>query len=147
MKILASRFELHQHIISLFESNNDSSEALKYFEFVGQNILWQNILNLMESGIPEEFLKLLLRSPKEKDIIVSASDILEENGKLIFLSEFILSNENENFINEPQIIAIKLKILANLKDERFLELIKDPKLVSLSWVYKFFLIILLDVLY
>lgn len=129
MKILAANYNLHSEIVSKFESKNDLEESRKYFEIVGQEVLWSNLCSFIKNEISENFLKSLLESPKDLNQIVQVGIDLEKDDKLNLISNVVLS-EDECFNNEPRIISLKLKLLSESDSEGFLQLMKELEIVN-----------------
>lgn len=115
---------MHADILSEFEAKDDLDEAKKYFEISGQNVLWSNLCNIITSGISEKFIMDLLECPKDSNTIVQVGKELEKMNKLNIIS-YVLLSENNCFEKEADIISIKLKLLAELDDDRYLQLINE----------------------
>lgn len=113
--------------MAVFESHNDVDEAKKYFELVGQDVLWHNLHVFVEHEISESFLKALLKCPDNHSTIISTASDFEKQDKLSMISDIVLADDC--FPNEDEIIVLKLKLLAESSDELFLKAISSPKMV------------------
>ena len=91
--------------------------------------LWSNLCSIITSGISEIFIKALLECPKDSKAIAEVGRKLEKMNKLSIISNVLLSENNNCFANEPDIISFKLKLLAESDDDRFLLLISELKSV------------------
>ena len=124
MKKLAAKYNLHGEILSKFESEDDIKEAKYYLEIVGQDVLWSHLIILIKDNISEKFIKALLECPKESKQIVQVGTELEKSDKLDIISCVLLS-EKDCFKMDPNIISLKLKLLSESNNERFLQSVKE----------------------
>lgn len=121
-------------MFTLFESKNDKTEAEEYIQVYGVDEFWSSISTFLKNGISENFIKSLLKMPKDHKIIASIGSELADSGKLSVISDFILSNDS--LAEEVQIIPLKLKILCEQSDdELFLTLMKYPQVSSIIFEY------------
>lgn len=127
MKVFASNNNLHAEIVQVFESNDDLKEALKYFEIVGQDTLWNNLVSLIDSDISDDFIKGLICFPDNTQILIKISHELENIDRLDILSDMVSSSMNLD-TSEPEIMCIFLKVLSHFNEELFFKYIDDPRL-------------------
>lgn len=111
--------------MTLFESKNDIDEAEKYVQIFGADEFWLNITVFLKNGLPEAFIKSLLKMPNDHKIISLVGSELTESDNLLIISDFIL--KSEIIAKEAHIVPLKLKILCRYSDdaELFMNLMKD----------------------
>lgn len=126
---MAAKYNLHTEILLEFESKDDLKEAKKYFENVGQNLLWNNLCNFVKNDLSEKFIKDLIECPTNSELIVQIGAELENLDKLDLISNVVLSETN-TYENSPEIMSLKLKLLGESNDDRFLQLLKEHESVN-----------------
>lgn len=112
---------MHKELFLLFDSQNDAEESSKYCDLIGQDVLWTNLADFISAGLSETTILRLLKMPKIKQQVVQVADELERIDKLSILSNLALSEVA--FAIDSLLLPIKLKILAEKDEEKFLDLI------------------------
>lgn len=112
---------MHTELFSLFDLKNDATEASKYCDFIGQNVFWTNLINLLNAGISEKLIISLLRVPKDIQIIVHVSEQLEKFDKISILTSLIMSTEE--VFDDECLLPLKLKVLSENDEDLFIRFI------------------------
>lgn len=112
---------MHKEIFLLFDSQNDVHEASTYCDLIGQDVLWTNLSDFLNAGISETTLLGFLKMPQVKQKVIQVAAELERIDKLYILSNLALSEET--FATDPLLLPIRLKILVEKDEEKFLDLI------------------------